>query len=326
MTNAPADQRVGVQRVGVRRVGVLGVGRMGRPIAERLSAAGFDVTAFDSDPARLEGLDAHGIGSAASAARLAESSNLLVTILPGPPEIADALGGADALLGRMHPGACWLDLSSGDPELMARLAGEAEGRGVLTAEAPMGGGVEAARDGSLTFYVAGRPRAVDRALPVLHALGQPSDIHLLGETPGAGLTAKLLANLLWFGQSIAVTEALLLGSRLGVDLPALRSALASSAGGSAFIDRHLDALLTGDYLESFGLDRVVEELDTMNRLAAGAATPFELSKLVTSIHHRALDRFGPVAGELLAARLLEEQAGTTLAAELADDTRGTDPA
>jgi 3-hydroxyisobutyrate dehydrogenase len=79
-----------------------------------------------------------------------------------------------------------------------------------------------------------------------------------------------------------------------------------------FIDEYLDRLLTGDYLENFGIDRCVEELETLVRLADTRGVPFELSSLVARQHRDALERFGAVDGELLAAKLLEERAGMGL--------------
>ncbi len=104
----------------------------------------------------------------------------------------------------------------------------------------------------------------------------------------------------------------MLGQALGLDLATLRDTLAASAGGSQFIDRHLEFLLAGDYLEDFGIDRCVEELDTVTALADEAGVPFALSRLVAQRHRDALARFGAVGGELLAAKLLEEQASATL--------------
>ena len=173
----------------------------------------------------------------------------------------------------------------------------------------MAGGVGAAENGSLRFYAGGVPSAIDRARPVLAALGS---IDQVGITIEAGYVAKLLANLLWFGQAVAVTEALLLGQALGLSPAALRDQLATSAGGSVFVDEYLDRLLDGDYLESFGIDRCVEELETLVSLARGADVPFELSSTVARLHREALERFGAIDGELLGARLLEERAGRTL--------------
>ena len=87
------------------------------------------------------------------------------------------------------------------------------------------------------------------------ALGEPDRLVHVGG-PGTGYTTKLLANLLWFGQAIATAEALLLGERAGIDLGVLRGALADSAASSRFIRSDLDALFAGDYMTTFGLDRV----------------------------------------------------------------------
>lgn len=103
----------------------------------------------------------------------------------------------------------------------------------------MGGGPDEARAGRLTFFL-GTPAAVEpRVREVLEPLGRPLD-PIAGRTPGAGHVAKLLANGLWFGQALAVTEALLIGRANGLDPAALRALLAQSAGGSRFLDAHGD--------------------------------------------------------------------------------------
>jgi 3-hydroxyisobutyrate dehydrogenase len=81
-------------------------------------------------------------------------------------------------------------------------------------------------------------------------------------------------NLLWFGQAVATAEALLLARRSGIDLDVLQQALGDSAAASSFIQRDLGALLSGDYLPSFGLDRCCEELAAINALAREGRTVF----------------------------------------------------
>jgi 3-hydroxyisobutyrate dehydrogenase len=293
---------------GTERIGVLGVGRMGLPIARNLVAAGFVVTVFDLVPERSAAV---GAPVAESGGALAAGSDILVTVLPGIAEAEAALIGAGGLLELLPDGALWLDLTSNDPRVVARISERATAQGIQTLGAPMAGGVAAAETGAIRFFVGGRDAALDRARPLLDAVGT---VDLVGSEVGDGYLAKLLANLLWFGQVVAVTEALLLGQSLGLSPAVLRSQLASSAGGSVFIDEYLDRLLGGDYLETFGIDRCVEELETLVSLAQAEGVPFELSSMVTRLHREALERFGAIDGELLAARLLEERAGTTLRA------------
>lgn len=276
----------------VDRVGILGVGRMGLPIAQAWTAAGVDVLAWDPDGARLTGLVA-----ASSPGALASSVDVLVTILPGVPEVEAAVSDLS-----VTP-SLWLDLTSSDPRVTERLAAGP------TVGAPMGGGVAAAASRSLRFFVGGAVDHVARVRPLLELVGTVDHI---GPAVGDGYTAKLIANLLWFGQAVAVTEALLLGQSLAIPPARLRDILATSAGGSVFIDEYLDRLLDGDYLESFGIDRVVEELDILASLASQQGVPFELSATVGRLHREALERFGAVPGELLAARLLEERASQKL--------------
>jgi 3-hydroxyisobutyrate dehydrogenase-like beta-hydroxyacid dehydrogenase len=279
---------------------------MGLPIARNLTAAGFAVTLYDRDPQRSK---LAGTAVAESGSELATGSDILITVLPGTPEIEDAMIGSGRLLEALAEGSLWLDLTSSDPRVARTVADRAVARGVGSIGAPMAGGVSAAENGTLRFYAGGIQTGIDRARPVLAALGTLDHV---GDRIEAGYTAKLLANLLWFGQAVAVTEALLLGQSLGLSPSVLRDQLAASAGGSVFVDEYLDRLLDGDYLASFGIDRCVEELEVLVSLAQGADVPFELSSTVARLHREALERFGAIDGELLAARLLEERAGRTL--------------
>jgi 3-hydroxyisobutyrate dehydrogenase len=142
---------------------------------------------------------------------------------------------------------------------------------------------------------------------LLEILGSPGRVRHVGGY-GAGYTAKLLINLLWFGQAVAAAEALLLGRASGLDLGVLREVLADSAAGSDFIRHDLDALFAGDFMRTFGLDRCCEELQTVTELARGHHLPFQVSESVAELYQQALRRYGPADGELLGIALLEEQA------------------
>jgi 3-hydroxyisobutyrate dehydrogenase len=294
------------------RVGVLGIGRMGLGIARRLQEQGHPVEVHDLDAvARHRAADA-GLVVAADVAGLLGRCDVLITVLPGPPECREALSGPDGALAAMRTGSVWLDLTSSDPAVVADLARQAAERGIAAVAAPMRGGpVDAAR-GTLGFHVAGSADAVHRVGGILEALGHDPATPRIGDDPASAHVVKLLGNALWFGQVVAVTEALLIGSSLGLDPAALRSALLPGPGTSAFLEQHAPALLAGDPMADFGIARVVEELDAVVRLAAEGGVPHELTALVARLHREALGAYGPVDGELLAGRLLEERAGRRL--------------
>lgn len=296
----------------VDRIGVLGLGRMGRPVARRLVDAGYSVAGFDPDASRLAVAVQHGITAADSAADTAMRCDLLLTVLPGAQELREAMLGVGSGARALRPGSCWLDLTSNDPRTAEEVAGALAARGVGSVGAPMGGGPTDAWAGTLRFTVGGGTAEVDRVLPVLAVLGGGSAVTHTGDGVGSAFVTKLLSNALWFGQVVAVTEVLLLGQALGLTVGAMREALASGPGSSAFITEHLDALLAGDDLATFNLSRVVDELDTLTSLAQEHGLTLELTGLVGRLHREALEHFGPVDGELMAARLLEARAGRTI--------------
>jgi 3-hydroxyisobutyrate dehydrogenase-like beta-hydroxyacid dehydrogenase len=92
----------------------------------------------------------------------------------------------------------------------------------------------------------------------------------------------------------------------------MRQLLSGSAADSAFVQHYLDTLLDGDYIDTFGLQECVVELDIVAELANEFGVPFSVSSATTRLHHEALDEFGPDGGEMGAARLLERRVGTTL--------------
>jgi 3-hydroxyisobutyrate dehydrogenase-like beta-hydroxyacid dehydrogenase len=127
---------------------------------------------------------------------------------------------------------------------------------------------------------------VERHRALLEVFGDPGRVvHIGGH--GTGYTAKLLVNLLWFGQAVATAEALVLGQRAGIDPQVLNQTFSGSSAASTFIRRDVDALFQGDYLASFGLDRICEELEAVTALARDHRVPFELSDFVYRTYRRA---------------------------------------
>jgi 3-hydroxyisobutyrate dehydrogenase len=296
---------------GVRCIGFIGVGRMGLPMCANLVAAGYPVVAGDARAEAEQAVLECGAAWSSTLSGAAARADILITMLPGPGAVTDVMTGPGGVLAALPVPATWIDMTSNSPEVARPLAAAARARGIGVLDAPAGGGVAAARAGTLQLFVGGDSALTDRCRPVLEALADPRRITHVGGS-GAGYLTKLLVNLLWFGQAVATAEALLLARASGIDLDVLRPALAGSAASSQFIKKDLDALLEGDYLASFELDRCCEELATVAALARDLGMPGELMRLVEQTYQRALRRYGPVNGELLAVALLEEEAGIRL--------------
>jgi 3-hydroxyisobutyrate dehydrogenase len=286
-------------------IGVIGVGRVGLPVCSNLVRAGQVVVATDCRSERKAEVLAAGAAWKPDDQSVARAADVLVTVLPGSPELRAAMSEA---LPALRPSAVWIDMTSTSPLVAGELVERALVRGVECLDSPVGGGIDAAEKRTLQLFVGGPVELVERHRRLLEALGS---INHMG-AHGAGYTTKLIVNLLWFSQAIASGEALLLARRSGIDLEVLRGALGASAARSEFILRDLGALLDGDYLRTFGLDRCCEELDAVQTLAHQLEVPSELSSVVARAYRHALDRYGPVDGELLAVALLEEQTGLAL--------------
>ena len=293
------------------QIAFVGLGRMGMPMCAALVRAGYQVIATDKRAEHKAEAAACGASWQPTSAQAAAAADVVITMLPGPADVQEAMLGAHGALQALTAGATWIDMTSNSPAAARPVREQAIGQGVEVLEAPVGGGIAAAAEGRLQLFVGGEPDTIERHRALLEVLGDPGRIvHVGGH--GAGYTAKLLVNLLWFGQAVATAEVLLLGQREGIGRDVLVHALACSSASSTFVRRDIEAVFDGDYLPSFGLDRICEELEAVTALAHGHEVPWELSDQVLQTYRRALARYGPADGELLAVALLEEQAGQAL--------------
>jgi 3-hydroxyisobutyrate dehydrogenase len=293
------------------RVGFIGLGRMGAPMARNLLRAGFPLVVHDRVPAASQALLDEGAEFADDPARAASDVDVLISMLPAPPQVEEAMFGARGAFAALRPGATWVDMSTSTPAVGRRAADEGRSRGVAVADAPVSGMVRGAVEGRLQIFVGADRDDFERILPVLGAMGDPERIFHVGGR-GAGYAVKLCLNLLWFVHVAAAAEVLQLGVRAGVDLDLLRRSLAASPASSLVIERDILPVFAGDYDESFTLDLVTKDLGLALALGEEVGVPMEVSGVVADLHRRARDQYGDRAGELSAVRLLEDATGTYL--------------
>jgi 3-hydroxyisobutyrate dehydrogenase len=294
------------------RVGFIGLGNMGGPMCGHLLAAGYDVTAFDVNAgalARLVDAGARGAGSVTECARGAE---VLITMLPAPPQVEAVWLGDGGAVAALEPGSIAIDMSTSSTAVGARVVEAASERGVDVLDAPVAGQSIGAKTGTLAIYVGGAQAVFERVRALFEVMGDPARIFHLGPN-GAGYTVKLLLNLTWFIQSVATGEVLTMGVRAGVPLDKLHGALVGSPANSNFLERDVRMVLDeGDYDDAFPMRLVTKDLGLAVDLAREVGVPVELTALVDQIHRRARVLYGDDAGEISAVRLYEDLAGVTL--------------
>jgi 3-hydroxyisobutyrate dehydrogenase len=207
-------------------IGFFGLGNMGRPMTRRLIAAGHRVVGYDVAGANLAEAARAGVKRAASPAEAARA-DILITMLPAGREVREVYAGDDGILIRAEPGTLLIDCSTIDVDTAREVHGLAADAGLAMLDAPVSGGVAGAEGGTLTFMVGGAGEALERARPVLEAMGK-AIVHAGG--PGAGQAAKICNNMILGVSMIAVCEAFALADRLGLDRGRLFEVASRSSG------------------------------------------------------------------------------------------------
>ncbi len=214
-------------------IAFIGLGNMGAPMAANLVRAGHAVRGFDLSPAALDAARAAGVAVAVSAAAAAEGAEVVITMLPAGQHLVAAYEGG--LVAAAPSGALFVDSSTVDVASARRAHALAAGRGHAAVDAPVSGGVGGAEAGTLTFMAGGAPEAVERARPVLLAMGQR--VVACGGA-GAGQAAKTCNNMILGISMVGIAEAFVLAERLGLDHQALFDVASTSSGQCWALTNH----------------------------------------------------------------------------------------
>ncbi|HEY2557627.1 MAG TPA: NAD(P)-dependent oxidoreductase [Diaminobutyricibacter sp.] len=293
-------------------VGFIGLGSMGAGMTRNLQRAGFPLVVNDLRPESATELVARGALWADSAAQVAAASDLVITMLPTPRHVADAVSGPGGVLEGMADGGTWIDMSTSVPEVADAVRASTASRGIRILDAPVSGMSVGAASGMLQIFIGGESDDVERLRPVFEAMGDPERILHVGPH-GAGYAVKLMINQLWFSHLVATAEVLAVGVKAGVDLGVLRDALVASPANSNFVERDVLSILeNGDYDEGFALALACKDLGLSIDLARSVGVSVELSALVEQVFRRARNLHGDRAGEMTPFRLYEDMVGVPL--------------
>ncbi len=260
-------------------VGFIGLGTMGREMVCNLLKAGHAVQAYDLNSTAVEEAVQAGARAATSIAAAAKGADIVVTMLPDTPHVEEVLLGADGLLANPPAGKLIADMSTIAPQAVRRMHGKLLEAGIELIDAPVSGGPQGAKSGTLTIMAGGNADAFARAKPFFEAMG--TTVNLVGAT-GAGQTVKL-CNQLMVGINLqAVCEAIALGRAAGVDLNLMRDVLLGGSAASWMLDRLGPAMIAGDAGAGFRIDLMFKDLRLVQELAQGLNVPLPGIALVTT--------------------------------------------
>lgn len=273
------------------RIGFIGLGRMGTPMAGNLLRAGFEVAGFDVNSQTGRELAARpGFERADSALACAPSVDMVVLMLPDSTVVDRLLWEAAGLAAAMQSGTLVIDMGSSDP-LHSRINAERlAAHGLHFIDAPVSGGVKRAIDGTLSIMVGGPKETVERAQPVLQAMGK-TVIHVGGA--GAGHAVKALNNYVSAAGLIAVSEALVAAAKFGIDPHLVNQVFNASTGRNNTTERKVeDFMLSKRYDSGFALALMRKDVQTASQFIDGMGTPGRFARECLGVAAEAEDALG----------------------------------
>lgn len=255
------------------KIGFIGLGIMGKPMAKNLLKAGYDVMIYaKSKEVQQELMDA-GAKLGLSSRDVAEKSDVTITMLPNSPHVEEVILGNNGVLEGAKPGTIIIDMSSIAPSVSKKVAQRAKEKGVEMLDAPVSGGEAKAIEGTLAIMVGGSTEVFEKVKDLLSVMG--SSVVRVGEI-GSGNITKLANQIIVALNIAAMSEAMVLVKKAGVDPENVFHAIRGGSAGSSVLDKKLPKILEGNFKPGFRLELHIKDLinavETGNEI--GVPLPF----------------------------------------------------
>ncbi len=259
------------------KIGFIGLGVMGKRMAINIVKNGFDVTVSDLVKEAVDELVGMGAKSEVLGCDLAKDKDVIFTSLPNSAIVEGVILGKNGVLEGAKEGAIIVDLSSITPKTIQNIAKRAEAKGVTVLDAPVSGGAIGAEKGTLSIMVGGDKEKFEMVLPVLNCIG--TKVNHVGAV-GAGDTVKLVNNLLLGVNMVAVSEALALGVKAGIEPEILYNIIKESSGSSyALTAKYENFIAKRNFKPGFMVDLQYKDLQLAVDTAKDLKMPLMLGNV-----------------------------------------------
>lgn len=274
-------------------VAFIGLGTMGAPMVLNLLKAGHVVTVYNRTPDKTRAAVTAGATQAASPAQAAATAEIVITCVSDSPDVEAVLTGTDqstassavipfAVIHGARPGTLVIDMSTISPGVTRRLAQALTEKDIHMIDAPVSGGSEGAQQGTLSIMVGGDAADVERAMPVLEAMGRT--ITHVGPI-GAGQTTKAINQIIVAGTYWSVAEGMALGMKAGLDMEKVVQAVSSGAAGSWGLTNRSDNMINNDYPLGFRVRLHQKDLAIALETARELGLPIPMAAYVEQIEN-----------------------------------------
>ena len=294
----------------VTTLGVIGLGNAGAPILNNLYKSNkYKLVAFDIDSKKLQDVP-ESIIKASSIKDLTSQCNAVLTCLPKPEHVLEAVDGKDGLLHNASPNMVWIDTSTTDFKQTQMLATKASTYNVLMLEATLTGGVHALQNNNMICLAGGDKETFKIWKEVLQdAIGEV--VVLCGDI-GAGAIAKVVSNMLAFTNMVAASECMMIAKRAGLDLENFFDAIRVSAGNSFAWETVVPHIFNQKYEAGFTMDLACKDMNLSYLLGRDLKVPLDLHMEVKKKMDKAREQYGDKEGCYVYPRTLMDELGESL--------------
>ena len=289
-------------------VAFIGLGNMGNPMAMNMIKKGHVLTVYDLNPNTTKNLIAAGAKGAASVADAVAGATVIVTSLPGTPEVEAAYLNADGIVDKARAGSVLIDLSSVLPSTPKKIEARAKAKGLKFLEAPVSGGVTGAAAATLAVMAGGDKAVLEEVRTLLNAIG--TNIYHVGPA-GAANTIKAINNMMSTVNACDMMVGLMVGLKAGLDLKTMGDIIKTSSGNSNALARVDRALIPRNFEPGFKVALMNKDLDTFHAIAKDVHVPVSFSNMAQHYQQAALAAGLGEKDTSVIFTLIEQRAGRT---------------
>lgn len=259
------------------KTGFIGLGIMGKPMAKNLMKAGYRLVVFDTNAAPMKELAAAGAETAASPKEVAEKCDVVVTMLPNSPHVRAVVSGPRGVIEGAGPGKTVIDMSSIAPLASREIASLLAEKGVEMLDAPVSGGEPKAIDGTLSVMVGGKKDVFERCYPIMKSMA--ASVVRVGDA-GAGNVAKLANQIVVALNIAAMSEALVLAAKAGVQPDLVYQAIRGGLAGSTVLDAKAPLVMDRKFSPGFRVNLHIKDLGNVLETSREIGVPLPLTAAV----------------------------------------------
>lgn len=264
----------------MKKIGFIGLGIMGKPMAKNLLKAGYSLLVHDIVQGPVDEVVAAGAEKAGSPKEVAEQVEMIITMLPNSPHVKEVALGENGIIDGAKNGIIYVDMSSIAPLVAQEVGKKLSEKGVIMFDAPVSGGEPKAIDGTLAVMVGGPEKDFNKVKDILGVVG--GSVTLVGEL-GSGNTTKLANQIIVALNIAAMSEAMVLATKAGVDPEKVFNAIRGGLAGSTVLDAKVPLALEGNFKPGFRIELHIKDLNNALETAHGIGVPIPLTGQVMEI-------------------------------------------